>query len=382
MAQIAHQGGGDVLILSMRQAAPLVGYTVDYEFEDVITELTAADRADVSTPVALNWSRRLFKYCGLPRSARRGISSFPGWHSEVRLERDYELFLPIFNEAYELFALASVPGWRKHCRLAACFISEMWLSDLPHYLLELLAPFDHIFLGVRHPIETVARLTGRPCSYLPLAADVPRFAPYPDHAERPIDFCNIGRRSPVTHQRLLRLAQERRFFYYYDTIAASGADMKQMTFRVQEAREHRLLLASLLRRTRYCFAHRGRVNEPEFTKGHDEISSRMYEGAAAGVVMLGEAPRTADFTQQFDWPDCIVPAPFDCPHIDSILAELDSDPIRLADIRRRNVYNAARRHDWVHRLRSIFDALGLEPTPAMAEREAKLDAIARATCAK
>src|SRR6185437_2762642 len=122
MTQIAHHGGGDALILSMRRAAPLVGYAVDYEFEDVITDVTAADRVDVSAPAALNWSRRLFKYSGLPRSARRGISSFPGWHSEARLERDYELFLPIFNEAYELFALATVPGWRKHCRLAACFI--------------------------------------------------------------------------------------------------------------------------------------------------------------------------------------------------------------------------------------------------------------------
>lgn len=378
MTQMAHRGGRDILLLSMRRIALLVGYSINYEFEDVITGVTAADRVDVGTPEALNWSRRFFKYIGLPRSARRGMAAFPGWHSQIRLERDYELFLPVFNEPYEVFALAAIPGWRKHCRLAACFLSELWLSDFPQYLLELLAPFDHIFLGVRHPVDAVARLTGRPCSYLPIAADVPRFVPRADSPDRPIDFCNIGRRSAVTHQRLLQLAQERRFFYYYDTVAASGIDLKQLTFRVQEPREHRLLLASLMRRTRYCFAHRGRINDPGFTKGRDEISSRMYEGAAAGVVMLGEPPRTAEYAEQFDWPDCLITVPFDCPHIDSVLAELDSDQARLADIRRRNIHNAARRHDWVHRLRSMFEVLGLTPTSKMAQREELLDSIARA----
>jgi hypothetical protein len=377
MTQMAHRGGGDVLLLSMRQIAQLVGYSINYEFEDVITEVTAADRLDVGTPEALNWSRRLFKYVGLPRGARRGTGSFPGWHSRLRLERNYELFLPVFNEPYELFALAAIPGWRKHCRFAACFLSELWLSDFPKYLFDLLAPFDHVFLGVQHPVEAVARLTGRPCSYLPIATDVLRFAPSAGSPERPIDFCNIGRRSPVTHQRLLRLAQEREFFYYYDTVAASGIDLKQRTFRVQEPREHRLLLANLMRRTRYCFAHRGRINDPAFTKGRDEISSRMYEGAAAGVVMLGEPPRTAQYAEQFDWPDCLIPVPFDCPQIDSVLAELDSNPARLADIRHRNVHHAARRHDWVHRLCSIFETLGLTPTSKMVQREEQLDSIAR-----
>lgn len=375
---MARTGGGDVLLLSMRRIAQLVGYALDYELEDVIAQMTAADRVDVGTPGSLDWSRRLFKYLRLPRSARLGVGSFPGWHSKVRLERDYQLFLPIFNEPFELFALAAIPGWRKRCRLAACFISEMWLSELPHYLLELLAPFDHIFLGVRHPVEAVARLTGRPCSYLPLAADVLRFAPYPDPPPRSIDFCNIGRRSAVTHEQLMRLARERQFFYYYDTVAASGADLRQVTFRVRSASEHRLLLASLLCRTRYCFAHRGRINDPDVTHGHDEISSRMYEGAAAGVVMLGEPPRTPEVAEHLDWPDSLIPVPFDCSDMAGVLARLDADPARLAAIRSRNVHHAALQHDWVYRIRALFATLGLPPTPQMAEREAQLALIARA----
>ncbi len=368
-----------MLLLSVRRTSQLVAYCIDYEFEDVIRELTNADRVDVDDHRALEWSRRFYRYTRFVTGAGRGAGSFAGPHTVVPLERDYELFFPVFNHPYELFALAAVPDWRKRCRVAACFISELWLQQFPHYLLEMLAPFDHVFVAVRHPIDELARLVGRPCTYLPLAADVPRFAPYPLAPERTINVCNIGRRSQVTHQALLQLAaRDQGFFYYYDTVAASGLDMKQRTFRVQDPREHRLLLASLLRRSRYYFAHRAFVNDPSFTRGRDEISSRVYEGAAAGTVMLGEAPRGEDFAQQFDWTEPLVTVPFDCPDIARVLQELESDPERLARIRRNNVRNSALRHDWLHRVRTVFEILGLSSTEAMQTRAEQLAAIAAA----
>src|SRR5262249_17784813 len=160
--------------------------------------------------------------------------------------------------------------------------------------------FDHVFLGTRHAADDVARIVGRPCSYLPLAVDVLRFSPLPETPPRGIDVCNIGRRSPVTHEALLGLARNRRIFYYYDTVAATGAGARQRRSHVEDAAAPRLPLASLLQRSRYFIANRGRVNEPEHTRGRDEISGRFYEGAAAGTVMLGEPPRTDEFARQFD----------------------------------------------------------------------------------
>jgi hypothetical protein len=247
---------------------------------------------------------------------------------------------------------------------------------LPRYLLELLAQFDHVFVGVRSPVDEVARIVGRPCSYLPLAADVLRFAPHPQCPPRTIDVCNIGRRSTVTHEALLHLARERRIFYYYDTVAASGAGQKQRTFQVDDPAEHRLLLASLLQRSRYFIANRGRVNEPEFTQGRDEISGRFYEGAASGAVMLGEAPRTDEFERQFGWPDAVIRLPFDSPDVGRILAELDEDGPRLERVRRENVRQAALRHDWGHRVRTVFDTLRLPATEALRQREERLAQVA------
>ena len=110
-----------------------------------------------------------------PRIAAAGSCLLPG--ARWSLTQDYELFFPVFSHAFELYSLATIPNWRQRCRKAACFITEVWTDQLPEYLLELLSGFDHIFLGLRHCVDDVARITGRPCSYLPLATDVLRFAP-------------------------------------------------------------------------------------------------------------------------------------------------------------------------------------------------------------
>jgi len=365
-----------VLLLSMRGISDLVAYCLQYEFEDVVTDVTGADRADAGDFAALELSRRAYKLARLVTGSRALARASTPRPSTVKLDRDYDLFLPVFNSPYELMALATVPDWRKRCRVAACFVNEIWESDLPGYLLELLAEFDHVFVGLRHPVAQIARITGRPCSYLPMAVDALRFSPAPGAPPRAIDVCNIGRRSLVTHDALARLASDRRIFYYYDTVAASGVGLRQRSFHVDDASEHRLLLANLLQRSRFFIANRALVTEDEVTRGHDEISGRFYEGAAAGAVMLGEAPRTDEFRKQFDWPDAVIPLPFDSPDVGRVLLELGSDPQRLARISRDNVRNAALRHDWVHRLRTVFETVGVRPTEAMSERESRLEAIA------
>jgi glycosyl transferase family 1 len=365
-----------VLLLSMRRLEKLVAFGLQYEFEDVVTQVTGADRVDVGDRDALELSRRVYKLARSVTGSRRlALASAPR-PSTVSLDRDYDLFFPLFNNAFELYALATVPDWRKRCRVAVCFINEIWARCMPTHLLELLSEFDHVFVGLRHPVDEIARIVGRPCSYLPMAVDVLRFSPLPETPPRAIDICSIGRRSTVTHAALVRLARDRRIFYHYDTVAAPGYDPKQRTFHVDVPSEHRLLLASLLQRSRYFIANRSLVNAPELTMGEEEIAPRFYEGAAAGTVMLGEPPRTEEFKRQFDWPDAVLPLAFDSPDVGDVMAELDRDPQRLARIRRDNTRNAALRHDWVHRLRAVFESVRMAPTEAMLEREKRLQSLA------
>lgn len=367
--------GGPVLLLSMRRVADLVAYCLQYEFEDVVAEITGADRVDVEAEGALEFSRRAYKLARMmgPQSLARRIAPKP---ATVRLERSYELFFPTFNHIHELYALATVPDWKQHCRVSACYINEVWETRLPEpYLLELLQQFDHIFLGTHGCVAEVQRRVGRPCSYLPLATDVVRFSPFPNPPQRSIDICNIGRRSADTHEAFIRMAQARKIAYYYDTFSAPS-NSRQRTFRVANPSEHRLLLGALLQRSRYYIANRARVNEPEHTGACEEVSGRFYEGAAAGAVLLGVAPNTDSFREQFDWEDAVIPLPFHCPDVESVLAPYESDPERLSLISRRNAHHAALKHDWLHRLQHVFKIFNIKQTPGMLEREQRLARIA------
>lgn len=371
---------GRVLLLSQRRIADLVAFCLAYEFEDTFAAVTDAERIDVADRPALELSRRAYKLVRLASGSSALACRFaPEPRNKVVLERDFELFFPVFSNAFELYSLAAIPNWRQRCRKAGCFITEVWSDNLPEYLLELLSAFDHVFLGLRHSVPEVARVTGRPCTYLPLAADVLRFSPAAPDKPRPIAVCNIGRRSSVTHAALLEESARNHSFYYYDTVAASGSDLKQRTFRVDSPHEHRIMLATILKHSNYFIANRSHVNDPGFTAGRDEISARFYEGAAAGTVMIGAAPRTEEFKRQFDWPDAVIDLPFDCADIGRILAELNREPERLRAVRHENVRQAALKHDWVHRIRTVFDVLGLAPTDRMQERADQLGRIASRT---
>lgn len=371
---------GGVLLLSMRRMADQVGYCALYEFEDVVAELTGADMCTPLDFARLDLARKVYKAARLVTRSPRLADVVRPALGALRLERDYELFLPVFNHVHELFVLKAVEGWRARCRRAACYLCEAWEAQLPDYLIELLRDFDHVFVGIQRTAEPLARLIGRPCTYVPMGADVLRFCPYPRPPRRGIDVCGIGRRSAVTHAALLELARRSGRFYFYDTVraTAAGGSGRALTFHVTDVREHRLLLANLLRHSRYFIANRAWADRPELTRGAHEIAARFYEGAAAGAIMLGEPPDSDHFRAQFDWPDAVVPLPFDAPRIGEVIEALDADPRRRAHIHRANVLGALRRCDWSARLRAICEALDLPLDARLLAREARLRALAGA----
>jgi hypothetical protein len=55
---------------------------------------------------------------------------------------------------------------------------------------------------------------------------------------------------------------------------------------------------------------------------------------------------------------------------------LEAQPQRIAQIRRNNITNSLRRHDWAYRWREILDHVGLSVTQQLVEREAQLNSIA------
>ena len=310
-----------MLLLSQRRIADLVAYCLAYEFEDVVAAVTGAQRIDVTDLPGSGVLRTAYKLArlaiGLAHLARR-LAPYP--RSKVMLDRDFELFFPVFSHTYELYSLATIPDWRKRCRKAACFITEVWSDLLPDYLLELFSASTTSSSGSAIASEDVARITGRPCTYLPLAPTCCASRRLRSIGARPIHVCNIGRRSPITHQ---ALDEARRGAAALLLLRHRGCERRRpavdRTFRVDNPHEHRRMLATILKHSQLLLRQPQLCEQTRvYTADRDEISARFYEGAAAGTVMIGEAPRTDEFKQQFDWADarhsCAIRFPRYWPH--------------------------------------------------------------------
>jgi Glycosyl transferases group 1 len=356
------------LLFSQRNLDRMVYQCWKYEFEDVIAEVDAVDViAPAATPegrIATRAGRRLVN------SARRRVGLLPmASMGEVRVSHSYDLFFAAFLFPDEVRFLDKLKGWRERCKIAVCFLGEVWNKDVE--LLRACAPllrqFDRIFLHVGASVPMVASVLGRPCQLIFSGIDAARFCPFPDPPARVVDCYSFGRRSPSTHQALLRLAANRRFFYVYDTVSQ---------FPIIDPGEHRRLTAEVIKRSHYFIAYKHNLDVVSKTGGDEALGSRLFEGMAGGSVILGAAPDCPELATVFDWPDAVIPIPYEVADMAPILADLDGQPERIDRARRNNVAGALRRHDWGHRWATILDAVGLAPLPALEARRARLTALA------
>jgi hypothetical protein len=260
--------------------------------------------------------------------------------------------------------------WRSAARVSMCYIDELYVPDLAALgsLRNILRRFDHILVAQRDTVEPLAAATGRPCHYLAPSTDTLKFCPYPGSPKRVIDFYAMGSSCPPeTHKALLRMADAGDRYYVYDTVG---------NCRVSNHAEHRRRLADMIKRSRFFLVNAGRSHNPERTGGQQELGLRYFEGAAAGAVLIGEAPRNASFNEYFGWQDSVIPLPFNSADVAEVIAELYADPSRLERISNANVVNSLRRHDHVYRWGQILSIAGLKDTKAMESRRRQLEELA------
>ena len=94
--------------------------------------------------------------------------------------------------------------------------------------------------------------------------------------------------------------------------------------------------------------------------------------AAAGTVMIGEAPNCEAYRELFGWPEAVIQIHPDGSDVLAVLSNIGSDPERMETISRRNMKEALLHHDWVYRWNEMFRVAGIEPSPRMAARERRL----------
>jgi hypothetical protein len=258
---------------------------------------------------------------------------------------------------------------RDVCKMTVCLLDELWVKEIVknrHYL-RILAKFDVVMLYYSETVKPLSELIGPKVFFLPPGVDSILFCPDPDPPERVVDVYSIGRRSEVTHQRLLEMVRESGLFYLHDSMGGSQAI---------NSKEHRTLFANVARRSRYFIVNPGKINEPDKRGNQLETSNRYFEGAASGAIMIGECPHNEAFEALFDWPDAVIRLPYDSPDIGEVIESLDRDPNRQERMRRTGVVQALTRHDWVYRWEAILKAAGLEPMQRLYERQSRLRLLA------
>lgn len=354
-----------ICIFSQRHLQKLVSRCAEYEFEDLICEV---DEAELVVPepyrsfvVGQKIANRIARHISV-------ASVNPGLR-KLRINRKYDLFVAITESPRDLLSMNAIEGWSRCCRTSVCWLPEVWPGELHKFKghLKILSRFDYVVLNCSASVEPVQDAIPSSCCHMPPGIDTARFCPYPDPPVRCIDVYSLGRKSPVTHQALLKMAEQRKIFYIYDTFE------RMKTFL---PRDHRILIANIAKRSRYFVANAPKIDRPSETGGESGLSYRFLEGAASGTVMIGEPRENEEFRKHLDWPDAVIHVPFDAPNIAEILADLDSQPERLEQIRRNNVVQCLLRHDYVYRWKAILDMVGLKPRPALIAREKHLKKLA------
>ncbi len=310
-----------------------------------------------------------WKAVSLARHATRGVP-FSGYEHK-KIDEDFDLFLFVGMRPQDLICLKSIEGWRERSRIAAAFLFETWtaLVEEKRNYYRLLKPFDEVFLFNAGSVATARRVSGTGVSHLPAAVDCLAATPWPKPGARPIDVVSIGRTHQRVHEQLVEMTSRQELNYLWDLPPGT------MTFGYPEAR---FRTYHLIRQSRYFTSFNFKIDAAKTreSRGEDTVPARVFEGAAAGAVMIGTAPTVPEFQTLFDWPDAIIEIPLDPVDMPAFYAEIEAQPQR---IRRAGILNAARslrKHDWAYRFEEMLRRLDL-PVPAqVAERKARLADLA------
>ena len=355
-----------VVLLSTRQLNSHAAWCSNYEFEDVIRAVDDVDLVELEPGARSGLRQRIARSVAWrgPAAAARRLNAGV---RPVSLAHDYDLLVFVCMNVWDLLYLSAVRDWRGRAAVKVCYMVELYAGfaeEHPH-LVRLLADFDHVVQSFSGSVPAVARVVGKPCHHVPLAADVLRFTPYPDPPARVIDVLSVGRRAEPVHQALRRLAARKRLFYVYDTIPGP-------LVRPSAPVEHREMLASAATRSRFFVAYPAKFGEEE-NQGQLEVGARYFEGAAAGAVLLGQAPTAPAFRTGFPWPDAVIPARADGSDVEEVIARLESSPGAWTRLSALNAVSALRGHDWAHRWRSILRIAGATPRQALIDRLRRLE---------
>lgn len=351
------------LLFSLQNLVPAAWNGVFYELFEVLKQVE--DSTFVAPKPASDQWRRWETY----RKARQRAMIRLGKSCAVaappnKVEGEFELAFFACQFPREIPEINSIPGWRERSRKACVFILETWSTAVEEQkeFYRHLDAFDHVFVFCAAAAPLIQRYTKAPVTYLPTATDTLMLPERAYARERPIDYLCIGRRHAPVHAAMYDYAIRDDRFYLFDL------------WKVKEVKDWgsaRRQNADMGSRAKHFFVW------PPFRKlpgGKFEtaLSSRYFEGARSGAVMIGAAPKTPEFDGLFSAPEPVIQMPEDPAEVYGFLDRLDAEADRFAEIGRSNRLDSLERHDWAHRWADILAVMGLPPSEGLADRLTEL----------
>lgn len=262
--------------------------------------------------------------------------------------------------AWDLPLVERLRQLRSAAKTVSVWMPEVWPSELDDRInYESYGMVDHVFVGISEVVDDFRSIAPNAhVACVPPATDVMTFCPSSVDQERSIAVLGVGRRDAEQHQQLLEWSEQTGRLYLYDTVSGQAPSWA----------EHRRNLAGWYRQSRVAICNYGKHDRPEETGELRIVPGRLFEGMAAGAILAGKPPSEAN--QREIVGDIVVNS---CEHGElGALLDTYTEPGAGREQRVRNMTLACRRHDWGHRWRDIFTAIG-EPVPAtLADRITQL----------
>ncbi len=350
---------------------------VPFEFIDVLcqiesaTVLTPPGRSGLTNSEPTTPALRAELRTRVERRLRRKLTGgYTPLLQKTPPAGDCDLLVYVCQFLEEVQEIEQITGWRDRARTAIIFVLESWTSTFDDYPGEMrvLSKFDHVFVLNGSCVEKLRARISAPVSQLNTAADCLRAAPAHPRPARSIDLLCIGRTNAAQHLKLQQTATAMGLFYHHDIWKRSWTDDWSAVRRQN---------AEMIKRSKYFLVWAPDAYHQKWRDGRGQdraLSTRYFEGAAGGAVILGSRPECPEFDAAFDWPDAVIPLTDD-PR--AVLSALDRDPLRVFRARHANVTHCLRRHDWAHRWAEVLSTLGLPKTRAHSDRLSTLSGLSR-----
>ena len=231
---------------------------------------------------------------GLKRGKYRRY--FPEQKLELNADVAWSVLMAPENYKLDLFT-----GWNTTCKTRILYIYDTLpvQYDLIKRLFRNDTNWDILITSFNDAVPDLEKMTGRKWYCVEQAADATLFQPVPLN-ERLIHFSSYGRRHPVMHEVLIDFCKANGLYYDYTTHDARHP--------VADATELYKQYAWHLSHSVFTLSWPVEVTSPSRAGHLHPITCRWFEAAAAGTVLLGQAPGNAIFKNWLD---------------DGIVAELD-----------------------------------------------------------